>query len=66
MWFNSNFSRIKLLREGIRNLILGYPIVHNKMLEPFFDEIFGVNLEILGGPRKPGRLTTSIAIYKHL
>ena len=50
-----------LCREDVRNLILGYPSLTNKIFETLLGEIHRVNPEILGYPRIPGSpLTTSL------
>ena len=42
------------IREDVRNLILGYPSLTNKIFGTFWGEIHRVNPEILGYPRIPG------------
>ena len=50
-----------LVREDVRNLILGYPSLKNKNFGTFLGEIHRINPEILGYPRIPGYpLTTSL------
>ena len=58
-------NKISLLiyREDVRNLILGYPSLKNKIIGNFLGEIHRINPEILGYPRIPGSpLTTSLII----
>ena len=40
-------------REDVRNLILGYPAIHEKFFLNIFAKFFRVNPEILGYPRIP-------------
>ena len=55
-----NFSALKG-REGVRNLILGYPSLINKIFGTFLGENHRVNPEILGDTMIPGSpLTTSL------
>ena len=62
--------KIVIVREDVRNLILGYPSLKNKNFGTFLGEIHRINPEILGYPRIPGypltpSLTVSIVkIYK--
>ena len=49
-----------MVREEVRNSILGYPSLKNKNFGTFLGEIYRINPEILGYPRIPGYpLTTS-------
>ena len=58
---NPSKFAIFLSREGVRNLILGYPTLMNKQFWNFFGEIHSVNPKILGYPRIPGSpLTPSL------
>ena len=58
---NRLVNMMSTFREVVRNLILGYPSLTNKIFEIFLGEIHKVNPEILGYPRIPGSpLTTSL------
>ena len=52
-----------MIREDVRNLILGYPSLKNKNFGTFLGEIHRINPEILGYPRIPGYpLTPSLEL----
>ena len=60
---NRLVNMMSTFREVVRNLILGYPSLTNKIFEIFLGEIHKVNPEILGYPRIPGYpLTTSLGL----
>ena len=69
VWRRSHFFHEKkfflnnAIREDVRNLILGYPLLTNGT---FLGEIHRVNPEILGYPRIPGYPLTPSLILKEL